>query len=44
MYIYELKITENGNVFYDEIWADNYIDAKETAEMKYPHADYVEVC
>ncbi len=44
MYQYELKITENGNVFYDDIWADNCKEAKEFGEMKYPHADYIEVC
>lgn len=44
MYQYELKITENGNVFYDVIWADNSRDAMETGEIKYPNADYIEAC
>jgi hypothetical protein len=43
MYLYELKITENGIIFYDEVWADNGRDALETGEMKYPKADYVEL-
>lgn len=43
MYKYEIKVTENGVTFYDDVWADNSRDAIETGECKYPLADFVEL-
>lgn len=43
MYKYEIKVTENGVTFYDDVWAENSRDALETGECKYPHADFVEL-
>lgn len=38
MYKYEIRVTDNGVTFYDDVWADNCRDAIETGEFKYPHA------
>lgn len=43
MYKYEIKVTENGVTFYDDVWADNCRDAMESAESKYPYAEFVEL-
>ena len=39
MYLYELKIIENGEELYNDIWADNGREALEIGEMMYPKAD-----
>ena len=38
MYLYELKIIDNGITFFDDIWADNSRDAVESGELNYPNA------
>ena len=43
MYKYEIKVIENGVTFYDNVWADNCRDAMESAECKYPYAEFVEL-
>lgn len=43
MYRYELEIIENGNTFYDNVWADNSREAIEDGYEKYPHASSVEI-
>ena len=43
MYLYELEITENGNSFFIDVWADNGREAIEFGEMKFPYAEFVEL-
>lgn len=43
MYLYSLKIIENGVTFFDDVWADNSKEAIEIGEDKYPHAIIVEI-
>lgn len=38
MYLYGLRIIEDGVTFFDDIWADNSRDAIESGELKYPNA------
>jgi hypothetical protein len=41
MYLYSFKVIENGVEFYDDVWADNSVDAYESAEIRYPNAEMI---
>lgn len=43
MYLYSIIVCINGIRKSDEVWGENGRDALESAEIKYPYAEYIEM-